>query len=91
MAGGAPKGNTNSARGRRWTDAINKALDKRSKAAGIEALDNLAEKLLALCDEGDLQALKELGDRLEGKSLQSVNMDATVDASLTVEIVRYGD
>jgi len=32
----------------------------------------LAEKLLASCDENNLMALKELGDRLEGKAAQSI-------------------
>lgn len=68
---GAPVGNTNSANGRRWRQAITRALQKRSRSDSLEALDELAEKLLALCDQGDLQALKELGDRVDGKSSQS--------------------
>jgi hypothetical protein len=73
MAGvGAPIGNTYAAKGRRWSDAINNALGKRSRAAGIQALDELAEKLLTLCDEGDISALRELGDRLEGKPAQAI-------------------
>ena len=38
----------------------------------VEALDVLAETLLTKCDEGDVTALKELGDRLEGKPAQAI-------------------
>lgn len=76
MAGGAPKGNQNARKGKLWTQAIERALKKRSKSKTdmIEALDDIAEKLLAACDNGDLSALKELGDRLEGKAAQTVEM-----------------
>ncbi len=67
--------NDHRVKGKRWLQAINRALDKRSKAAGIEALDALAEKLLAACDAGDLGALKELGDRLDGRPAQVIGSD----------------
>jgi hypothetical protein len=69
---GGQKGNKNAQKGTRWRDAINRALDKRSKAQGIKALDELAERLLKLCDAGDISALKELGDRLDGKPAQAI-------------------
>jgi len=62
----APAGNQNAAKAKVWSAAIGRALDKRGKSR-IEALDDLAEKFLKRCDEGDLMAFKELGDRLEGK------------------------
>lgn len=65
-------GNQYAAKSKRWTAAIDRALEKRSKVAGVEALDELAEKLLEKVDEGDVSAIKELGDRLEGKPAQSV-------------------
>ena len=69
---GAPQGNSNASTGKRWLRAINQALDKRSKAAGIDALNELAEKLLAECDAGNLGALVELGNRLDGKPIQMI-------------------
>ena len=69
----APKGNQNAAKAKVWTAAIERALDKRGLSR-IEALSNLAEKLLIKCDEGDMSALKELGDRLEGKAMQSMEV-----------------
>ena len=70
-SGGQP-GNQNAANGKKWKAAIDRALAERSRVAQKEALDLLAEKLLAKCDEGDLSALKELGDRIDGKAAQSL-------------------
>lgn len=76
--GGQP-GNKNAARGRIWRDAITRAVSKRSKSDALEALDDLAEKLLVAADAGDIQALKELGDRLEGKASQPI--EGTLDVA----------
>jgi hypothetical protein len=69
---GAPLNNQNAAKGRAWRDAINRALEKRSRVEAKEALDNLAEKFLSKCDEGEMQAFRELGDRLDGKAPQAI-------------------
>lgn len=69
--GGQP-GNQNAAKNRPWAMAIERALRKRSRTDQMEALDELAEKLLAKCDEKDMIAIKELGDRLDGKPAQAI-------------------
>jgi len=88
---GAPKGNQNASKGNRriWLAAIERALKKRSLTSRVEALDELAEKLLQACDSGDVPALRELGDRLEGKPIQQ--LDATIDATVPVELIRFAD
>ena len=68
----AAPGNQYAAKARRWTEAIDRAIAKRSRVSGLEALDELAEKLLTKVDEGDTSAIKELGDRLEGKVPQAI-------------------
>ena len=69
--GGQP-GNQNARRGRIWRDAIERALANRAKEDPRRAIDALAETLLRKCDEGDIAALKELGDRIEGKCVQPI-------------------
>ena len=69
---GGQVGNSNAAKGKPWAAAIERALAKRSKVKKREALDELAEALLSKCDEHDMQALKELGDRLDGKPAQTI-------------------
>jgi len=68
------KGNQLAANSKRWQMAIENALKERNKSRKdkLDALDELAEKLLLNADQGDMQALKELGDRLDGKSVQAV-------------------
>ena len=73
MPGGAPKGNQNAAKGKLWAAAIERALERRKPAnERIKAIDELADKLLDQCASGNLQALQELGNRLDGKPAQAV-------------------
>lgn len=87
-------GNQHAANARRWRNAIDKALAKRSRVTGNEALEEIAEKLLAACDLGDMSALKELGDRLDGKPAQAVTIagdpEQPLQSNVTVEFVRAG-
>jgi hypothetical protein len=81
----AAVGNTYAAKDKRWRAAIERALDQRSRAKQIDALDDLAEKLLQACDAGELAALKELGDRLDGKAAQTLAGDP--DRPLTLDLI----
>lgn len=72
---GAPVGNRNAANARLWKAAIERALERRGGGDKVRALDDLAEKLLKNCDEGELGALRELGDRLDGKPAQTIQGD----------------
>ena len=71
---GAPKGNTNSSRDNRlWANTIRRAV---TQAKG-EKLRALAEKLIERGTEGDVGALKEIGDRLDGKASQLIEGGGT--------------
>jgi hypothetical protein len=86
---GAPLGNQNYLKGRRWRDAIERALAKRTTASGgIEALDELAEKLLGLADQSDIQALKEIADRLDGKPSQAIDLGSDPDRPVVQKVIR---
>lgn len=69
---GGTVGNTNAAKGKQWKAAINRALEKRSRVDAKEALDALAEKLLVAAESGEPWALKELGDRIDGRPAQAI-------------------
>ncbi len=85
---GAPQGNTNAAKGKRWSNAIDTALANRSKSDAQAALVELAEKLILAAEGGDAWALKELGDRIDGKAAQSVTLSGDEDAPLVTRIER---
>ena len=89
----APKGNQNAAKAKQWSAAIERALDKRALKKGnksrAEALEELAETFLVACEEGNLMALKELADRLDGKPAQSVALSGDAENPLAfTEITR---
>ena len=55
-----------------WKKAIERALQARENGDDPKALAKLAEKLLRACDKEDVAALRELGDRIDGKSVQAI-------------------
>ena len=63
-----------------WIAALNRSIaqddGKRLRAA--------AEKLLDLAVDGDVAALKELGDRLDGKPAQSMTLAGDPDNPLQI-------
>ena len=85
---GAPTGNNNAAKAKVWTAAIERALANRSRLDQKDALDSLAEKLLAKSAEADLGALKELGDRLEGKPGQAIDLGSDPERPVIARLVR---
>ena len=74
----APLGNKNAVKNRPWSEAINRAL----LADDGKRLRGIAEKIVTLAEGGDVQALKEIGDRLDGKPAQQVQLSGDADAPL---------
>lgn len=83
---GAPVGNQNAASAFMWKQAILRALERRGAGDRLKALDDLAEKLLMNCDDGDISALRELGDRVEGKPPQAINLGGQDDNPLKTSV-----
>lgn len=91
---GAPFGNQNAVKAKRWQQAIDRALAKRSGGDAIKALDELAEKFLDAVETGDkdkIPGFNALGDRLDGKPKQQIEQtgldDGPIEHNLTVEFV----
>lgn len=80
----APQGNQFAAKSRVWTQAINNVLDRRHPNGRMAALEDLAEKLIAAVESGDLAALREFGDRMEGKPSQALSVDGSLDVRALV-------
>lgn len=60
-----------------WRDAIRRAI-KRREESDPQALEKLANKLLKAVDLGDIQAMREFGNRLDGMPSQNVNHSGTI-------------
>ena len=77
---GRPKGAEN--RDKPWRSAIRKAVHELRAADGddkkVKALGLLADRLVTKGLEGDIAAIKEIGDRLDGKAVQGVGLDVAV-------------
>ncbi len=79
---GNPKGRTN---GKLFGEALRIRL---LEADGLE-LHKIAEKLIAKANEGDLMAIKEIADRVDGRPAQIIAGDADNPLALigTIEII----
>lgn len=68
--GGAPKGNTNAAKSGMWRQTLDRAIAQDDG----KRLRRAAERLLTLAAKGEQWAVKELGDRLDGKCAQMMTL-----------------
>lgn len=81
---GAPLGNQNAKKGKAWAEAVKRAIRAKYGKEWEESLQELAARLVAAADEGDLQALKEIGDRLDGKPKQTVGGDEETPLQMVI-------
>lgn len=70
MPGGAPLGSRNASKQKPWEDALRRAI----LADDGKRLRAIAERLLDKAAEGDVAAIKEVGDRLDGKPKQATEL-----------------
>jgi len=77
---GAPEGNNNSNKNNRlWANTIKRAI---AQSDG-ERLRKIAEALLDKAEQGDMAAIKELGDRIDGRAHQAI--EQTTEHKGTIE------
>ena len=80
----------NRANGKRFELALEKAIAEQSGGADKwEALVTVAKKLVSEANEGNIQAIKEIADRLDGKPAQAVNLGDHEGNALTINLVTY--
>ena len=73
--GGQP-GNKNATKNKPWSDAIAKFADQNP-----EKRDKVIEKLYEMAIDGNLLAIKEIIDRVDGKAMQAVSINRVDDLS----------
>lgn len=85
MAGVKGRSGTNKGKDKPFIEALRMEI----AAAGKEhkKLRGIARALLDKAESGDLQAIQQVADRLDGKAAQSV--DVAVDGTLQVEVVQF--
>ena len=70
--------NYSSKNNRLWANTLRRAVEQGDG----EKIRRIADKLVDLAESGDIQAIKEIGDRLDGKAAQSMQIDADVRTTL---------
>lgn len=85
---GAPLGNQNNRKAKPWAEALNRALETHRPADQRLALDALAKSLVAKAMDGDIPALKEIGDRLDGKPTQQTEISGLDGGTIYATINR---
>ena len=79
---GAPKGNQNSTKDKRvW----GKVVRKLAVQEDYKRIHNVAEALFRKAEDGDIAAIKELGDRIDGKSEQTITGDSDQPITIVVK------
>jgi len=76
--GGAPLGNKNATKNRVWADAVRRACLRG------DTLNELADALIREALDGDMTAMREIGDRLDGKSVQAITNEEGGPVELVV-------
>jgi len=92
MGAGAPLGNQNAAKAKRWEAAIIRAIESYPDkpdcvdcSALIKGLNEAAYRFVKeMTDTNNIAFFKEFGDRLDGKSAQSVTLSGDEDNPLNV-------
>jgi len=82
---GSKPGTNNKHKNKLWKETLNRAV----LAKDGKALRRIADALIDKAGEGDVAAIKELGDRIDGKVVNEIDMKADVD--VVVELVRWED
>jgi hypothetical protein len=72
---GRPKGAVN--KDKPWAEAL-RMVAFQATADGRRRLLSIAERCVTAAEQGDLQAIKEIGDRLDGKAHQTVESSSEV-------------
>lgn len=87
---GAPQGNQNAKKAKAWEQALKRALARKALADGAEevtfhgGLNAIADKVVNAANEGQQWAIKEIGERMDGKAVQGVEGTIEHDHTGTV-------
>ena len=79
---GAPLNNKNSSKNNR---AWGKVVKKLAIQEDAKRLHNVAQALFRKAEDGDISAIKELGDRIDGKAQQEITGNSDQPITIVVK------
>ena len=81
---GAPLGHTNASKNNRiWGDLIRKLAVQED----YKRLHTIANALYEKAADGDMNAIKEIGDRIDGKALQENKLSGDADSPIVINVI----
>jgi hypothetical protein len=71
-----------------WREAIMRAVRRKFEGHDDKALEKIADAVVLAAIGGDMQAAKEIGDRLDGKPAQAIvgDPDNPIKTHSTIEV-----
>ena len=81
-------GNQNAYKNKPWADALHRAM-ARYDGGKENALNLIADQTVSLAVSGEQWAIKEIGDRTDGKAAQSVALSG--DVEVTHKVIKWSD
>jgi hypothetical protein len=72
---------------KKWADALSRALHRESNGKGSpQWLEVIADRCVQAAADGDIQAIREVGDRMDGKPKQQTEISGPGGDSIPVAI-----
>lgn len=69
---------------KKWAEALDRALHRESAGKGSPRwLEVIADRCVAAAAAGEIAAIKEVGDRIDGKPHQSIDTTGELDVKIT--------
>lgn len=84
MSAGAPLGNNNAGEGKAYLRSLKRALAHKYGSVD-EGLFALAQVIVGKAEAGDGYALKELGDRFDGKPAQAIEHSGPAGQPIVIQ------
>lgn len=72
-----------------WRAAIMRAVNRAQEGCKTKHLETLADKVVAMGLKGDMSAIEEIGNRLDGKPTQGIDLAPTAEG-LEALLARIG-
>lgn len=86
--GDDPRRNTDGAPKKEWTWAgVLKRIAEEEQAEGNELKELMGKALIDECLKGNVAALKEFGDRIDGKAQQAVDVTSNGESIVSVDSI----
>lgn len=85
MAGVKGRSGTNKGKDKPWADAL-RVVVSRDDDKGRKLLMKIAEACASAAASGDMQAVKEIGDRLDGRAHQTIEASGEIEHRFVARI-----